>query len=58
MGLTTPPPMNAPFPIRTECPPGACTCRREELLADPNADIRVLRLTREEENDSWHGWKA
>ena len=49
MGLTTPPPMNAPFPIRTECPPGACTCRREELLADPNADIRVLRLTREEE---------
>jgi len=41
--------MNAPFPIRTECPPGACTCRRELLLADPNADIRILRLTREEE---------
>ncbi|KWR91731.1 hypothetical protein [Cupriavidus sp. IDO] len=41
--------MNAPFPIRTECPPGACTCRREVLLGDPNADIRILQLTREEE---------
>jgi D-serine deaminase-like pyridoxal phosphate-dependent protein len=38
-----------PFPIRTECPPGACVCERETLLADPAADIRVLRLTREEE---------
>jgi len=42
---STPP----PFPLRNECPPGACTCRRDELLADPHADIRVLRLTREEE---------
>lgn len=39
----------APFPIRVECPPGACVCEREALLADPQADIRVLRLTREEE---------
>jgi hypothetical protein len=37
------------FPIRKECPPGACTCNREHLLADPQADLRVLRLTREEE---------
>lgn len=38
-----------PYPIRVECPPGACDCRREELLAEPQADLRVLRLTREEE---------
>lgn len=38
-----------PFPIRTECPPGACGCARDVLLDDPAADIRVLRLTREEE---------
>lgn len=41
--------MNAPFPIRKECPPGACTCGREALLDDPQGDWRVLRLTREEE---------
>ncbi|MES3024240.1 MAG: hypothetical protein V4857_21950 [Pseudomonadota bacterium] len=38
-----------PFPIRKECPPGACVCDREVLLNDPAADLRVLRLTREEE---------
>ncbi|MRW90038.1 hypothetical protein GJ699_08595 [Duganella sp. FT80W] len=43
-----------PFPIRKECPPGACVCGRDELLAaweqaPDGADIRVLRLTREEE---------
>ncbi|TCS39289.1 hypothetical protein EDC30_101244 [Paucimonas lemoignei] len=38
-----------PFPIRTECPPGACTCDRERLLEDPQGDLRILRLTREEE---------
>lgn len=42
-----------PFPIRKECPPGACECRQGELLdaweRDPATDIRVLRLTREEE---------
>lgn len=41
--------MNAPFPIRQECPPGACTCKREVLLADPHADIRILQLTQQEE---------
>lgn len=41
--------MNAPFPIRQECPPGACICDRERLLATPDGDIRILRLTREEE---------
>lgn len=41
--------MNAPFPLRTECPPGACICGREALLRDPDADLRVLRLTRAEE---------
>lgn len=39
----------APFPLRVECPPGACTCRREELYAAPEPDLRPLRLTREEE---------
>lgn len=38
-----------PFPIRKECPPGACTCGRDSLLEDPHADPRILRLTREEE---------
>ncbi|TFW20476.1 hypothetical protein E4L98_14785 [Duganella callida] len=46
--------MPPPFPIRKECPPGACVCGRDELLdawasAPEDADIRVLRLTREEE---------
>ena len=38
-----------PFVIRTECPPGACVCGREALLQQPDADWRVLRLTRDEE---------
>ena len=42
-------PEQAPFPIRTECPPGACDCRRDELLAASGADLRVLRLTGQEE---------
>lgn len=42
--MTTP-----PFPIRKECPPGACDCKRELLLDDPHADLRILRLTKEEE---------
>lgn len=37
------------FPIRKECPPGACECKREALLADPQGDLRILMLTREEE---------
>lgn len=38
-----------PFPIRNACPPGACVCGREALLADPQGDYRPLRLTRQEE---------
>jgi hypothetical protein len=38
-----------PFPIRNECPPGACVCGRDALLADPNGDYRPLRITRQEE---------
>ncbi|QKI69693.1 hypothetical protein [Achromobacter xylosoxidans] len=41
--------MNLPFPIRQECPPGACMCDRDRLLTDPAADVRILRLTKEEE---------
>jgi len=37
------------FPLRTECPPGACVCGRDRLLAEPDADLRPLRLTRMEE---------
>lgn len=37
------------FPIRTECPPGACNCGRDALLDNPSEDHRVLRLTREDE---------
>jgi hypothetical protein len=37
------------FPLRTECPPGACVCDRDRLLAAPGADLRPLRLTRMEE---------
>jgi hypothetical protein len=38
-----------PIPIRTQCPPGACNCGRDALLANPVGDLRVLRLTREDE---------
>ncbi len=44
--------MNAtppPFPLRTECPPGACICGRDALLQDPQGDLRIMRLSREEE---------
>jgi hypothetical protein len=41
--------MNLPFPIREECPPGACVCDRERLLVDPQGDVRILRLTKHEE---------
>ena len=37
------------FSIRQECPPGACVCERDALLLDPHADIRILKLTRDEE---------
>lgn len=41
--------MELPFPLRQQCPPGACICEREQLLQTPQADTRVLRLTRDEE---------
>lgn len=41
--------MNVPFPIRQECPPGACSCNRQQLLSEEDGDVRILRLTREEE---------
>ncbi len=42
------------FPIRTECPPGACNCGRDSLLQSPDGDLRVLRLTREDEKQLLH----
>ncbi len=36
-------------PIRQPCPPGACICERERLLHTPGTDLRILRLTRQEE---------
>ena len=41
--------MTAPLPIRSPCPPGACQCDRDRLLAADGADVRILRLTRQEE---------
>ena len=35
--------------IRQPCPPGVCVCDREQLLQVPDADLRVLSLTRQEE---------
>jgi hypothetical protein len=45
LSMTTP----APFPIRTECPPGSCVCGRDALLQAPGGDVRILLLTRSEE---------
>lgn len=41
--------MSPSLPIRNPCPPGACVCERDKLLEQPGADMRVLRMTREEE---------
>ncbi|MDD2054798.1 hypothetical protein NPS46_19805 [Pseudomonas putida] len=41
--------MSTSLPIRQPCPPGACDCQREQLLATPTADRRILALTRQEE---------
>ncbi|CAM3153288.1 hypothetical protein SAMN04490207_1120 [Pseudomonas gessardii] len=35
--------------IRQPCPPAVCDCEREQLLAAPGADQRILQLTRQEE---------
>jgi hypothetical protein len=37
------------FPIRQECPPGACVCGRENLSDSSPDDIRILKLTQAEE---------
>ena len=37
------------FPIRTECPPGACVCERDRLLLDPDGDLRPLAIDRKQE---------
>jgi len=42
--------MTASVPIRQPCPPAACTCGRDELQHAPDSDLRVLRLTRQEES--------
>ncbi|WP_172680099.1 hypothetical protein [Pseudomonas sp. P1.31] len=41
--------MTTTAPLRSPCPPGACNCGRDPLLDTPGADLRILRLTREEE---------
>ncbi|MCQ4296611.1 hypothetical protein NAU58_13575 [Pseudomonas stutzeri] len=41
--------MNSQPPLRPSCPPGTCTCRRDDLLETPGADVRILWLTRHEE---------
>ncbi|WP_213028264.1 hypothetical protein [Pseudomonas sp. Seg1] len=41
--------MTTSVPLRSPCPPGACNCGRDPLLEKPGADLRILRLTREEE---------
>ncbi|WP_171057387.1 hypothetical protein [Pseudomonas fluorescens] len=41
--------MTTTAPLRSPCPPGACNCGRDPLLENPAADLRILRLTREEE---------
>lgn len=38
-----------PFPIRAECPPGACVCERDRLLAEAGADLRPLAIDRRQE---------
>ncbi|MEH6435535.1 hypothetical protein [Massilia sp. DD77] len=51
MSVTEPasPSSPLPFPVRVECPPGACVCGRDRLLGDPQADPRPLALTRQQE---------
>ncbi|MFA5489058.1 MAG: hypothetical protein WC284_07535 [Candidimonas sp.] len=42
-------PLTSSPTLRKECPPGACVCDRQRLLATPDADIRVLLLTKDQE---------
>ena len=41
--------ISGPMPIRKECPPGACVCRRELLLDADENEQRILTLTQEQE---------
>lgn len=41
--------MTPTAPLRPSCPPGTCDCDRDRLLADPQTDPRILRLTLHEE---------
>ena len=45
------PAVQLPFPVRVECPPGACVCGRERLLADPAGDHRPLAINRKQEQN-------
>ena len=51
MPMTTTPPSVL---LRTECPPGLCNCGRDALLQNTAGDLRVLRLTREDEKRLLH----
>ena len=42
-------PMSPSIAVRQPCPPGACNCEREQLLALPAPDLRILSLTRQAE---------
>ena len=41
--------MTTRAPMRSPCPPGACDCGRDPLVEKPDADLRILLLTREQE---------
>jgi hypothetical protein len=41
--------MTSAITLRSPCPPGACICDRDRLLQTPGADLRIFRLTRQEE---------
>ncbi|WP_137974384.1 hypothetical protein [Pseudomonas sp. F(2018)] len=41
--------MSSPPQLRQPCPPGACDCERERLLDSSGSDMRILLLTRNEE---------
>jgi hypothetical protein len=41
--------MTPAIATRSPCPPGACICDRDRLLETPGADLRIFRLSRQEE---------
>ncbi len=38
------------LPLRQPCPPAVCICGHAALLEAPDGDLRILRLTRQEES--------